>query len=923
MATEVEYVNYKDFVADLESTENPGVDDVTVVSNGTDGPRTVPANTSALTNTATDSDLTDAASFELQTATGKKKVPANLLAKQSAFETTNGNVTALTTYAQNVSASVAPEYVPANGAKVGKLYMYEGVLSLCKENASGAWDGSKFVTGSLSLLAPLSLSKEFDVTGANLTARDIYFPVSQGIGEVIVKPTPVPWPTDTVGGSNPAILIIYGIDTDGLETALKQYYVGSTVPEAIYVTVPEGTVILHFFVRANNNEKVNFTVINGAVEQLHGLEDAIENESQRLTASNIAIEDLNVGAFGSKVDIAGKGATEVQSNAYKVVGLSTFTVDFSSNESWPVTQLSDNTNKFWLQVYYNNLWNTLVQSSKSSTMTKWSVEIPINATKLRFFTRCNTGTTLTCTVSSVAVATTFTLTGKGSTSVNKYIRVKPSTDYYLIADKSWSTAGLSTSSTVLNIYASNENLVEGTRLVQTQVPTLPAMDYRFRTPDDCSIIKILFRGETNVSVLFNLSESYESPINKDKYSNLSSIKRYNGYTLPSVLLMGDPHSDNIAYRDYLRILNTRYNTIDAIIVLGDMAHDNPSESGTFNNFKSFVNSSSRPVLPVIGNHDIGSGWGLNTYQSVADAVSNLMADAVVRGFIPSAPNGYYYVDMGSAWNYKVRFIVLNNYNVPGVYDNESLWERVEYDSDAPAIALNTSYSQGDVVNVGSWTDCSYKATQSLTTPSAQPTSKVHNFPCWSTRPDSAKLDAVQAQWLLDTMATTPAYTGIVIVQHSTLATSCTKDLANKFTQKDGPSLSTSSVGDFLVEAAKAFEDKSASFSYTVRDETVSKDFSSRSSSASFVGFIGGHEHHDYIVRSVTYPKYYEVAANKSMLSYAGDNSDIFTQSSYPSATYCAINRETKSMVLAKIGVQYTQGGYARDIDVVRQEAPAN
>lgn len=95
MATEIEYVNYKDFVAGLETTENPGVDDVTVVSNETDGPRAVPANTSALSNTATDSDLTAAASFELQTATGKKQVPADLLAKQTGLETTNGNVTNL------------------------------------------------------------------------------------------------------------------------------------------------------------------------------------------------------------------------------------------------------------------------------------------------------------------------------------------------------------------------------------------------------------------------------------------------------------------------------------------------------------------------------------------------------------------------------------------------------------------------------------------------------------------------------------------------------------------------------------------------------------------------------------------------------------------------------------------------------------
>ena len=149
MATEVEYVNYKDFVADLESTENPGVDDVTVVSNSSDGPRTITANTSALTNTATDSDLTADASFELQTATGKKKVPANLLAMQSGLESANGNVTALATYAQNVARSIAPEFDPTRTSEKpylpGTPVMYNGELYRFKVEHYGAWSSGDVI----------------------------------------------------------------------------------------------------------------------------------------------------------------------------------------------------------------------------------------------------------------------------------------------------------------------------------------------------------------------------------------------------------------------------------------------------------------------------------------------------------------------------------------------------------------------------------------------------------------------------------------------------------------------------------------------------------------------------------------------------------------------------------------------------------
>ena len=49
-----------------------------------------------LTQTAIDADLVEGNYFGVDTPKVTKKVPANLIAKQSALETTNGNVTSLT-----------------------------------------------------------------------------------------------------------------------------------------------------------------------------------------------------------------------------------------------------------------------------------------------------------------------------------------------------------------------------------------------------------------------------------------------------------------------------------------------------------------------------------------------------------------------------------------------------------------------------------------------------------------------------------------------------------------------------------------------------------------------------------------------------------------------------------------------------------
>jgi hypothetical protein len=118
MATEIEYVNYKDFVAGLETTENPGVDDVTVVSNETDGPRVAPANTSALSNAATVSDVAAGNAVELQTSEGKKKLDAGTLLQVTAQNALGSIKNLSTTINSFRTGDVIPVDGPSGTAKM-------------------------------------------------------------------------------------------------------------------------------------------------------------------------------------------------------------------------------------------------------------------------------------------------------------------------------------------------------------------------------------------------------------------------------------------------------------------------------------------------------------------------------------------------------------------------------------------------------------------------------------------------------------------------------------------------------------------------------------------------------------------------------------------------------------------------------------
>ena len=89
---------------------------------------------SANNTAATESDLVAGSTLPIMTADGPKALPGDAIAKAS-------EQTALTTYAQNVSHSIAPEFDPTRNYVVDESCTYEGTVYIFTSNhPAGAWN---------------------------------------------------------------------------------------------------------------------------------------------------------------------------------------------------------------------------------------------------------------------------------------------------------------------------------------------------------------------------------------------------------------------------------------------------------------------------------------------------------------------------------------------------------------------------------------------------------------------------------------------------------------------------------------------------------------------------------------------------------------------------------------------------------------
>ena len=880
MATGMEFVTYKEFVEGLSEASEFASSDKSVVSNSTDGPRKMP------------------------------KTTAEKLIAQS---TLAGNI---------AKAFLSGDYV------VGNTVVKDGALYRCIYPHSGAWDASHFVAIDSSDYEEMEIARRFIFTGNNLASQIKYVFLSRPVSKIKVYASPNPWDTSSVGGSNPTIFQMEALKEDGSLANLFAYYINQSVPETIEKDVPDGTVAIRCFFRASvgvnvsvSIESLDFTALPAEVELLN---------------SNVEIINTDVALRGS-VDalIEGKGMTVVEKFLY-VKGLQYVEVSPNPN-SWSVDSISSGTTNVLIlyAVDSSGTSTTLFQYAKtqiSSIPSRIFCVLPSGTERLRIFFRADSGTSVNFNVAAVASkplgeveSVGFDLVGANATSVTRYIPLSRFLDKISIdvIPANWGTYSAGTNPTMFQLDVEDAS---GSRLVNiytwtrdSSVVKGPYYHNQVILPSGAARIKVFFRGGAGqvVSCVVHASSGYIPFSQEDKVRVMSNAYRRNT-RIAQCVVVGDPHDQKDGLHS--AFLASKLDiAIDFVLCVGDICNDHPTETGAYSNYGELMRSVI-PVLPVIGNHDTGSSYYVGNFLPVEKVVENVMGPAIGKGFIPSNTRGYYHKDFDSR---KLRVIVVNQYEVGGDYGTGSKWEQVTYDSSKPDIAFSTAYSQDDIVNIPGWTDYSYKATENVTTPASAPSSWSADIPCWhNRRPDAALFGQTQAQWIADTLLSTPANYGVVIATHTWFSRNAVADETKKFTTRGASTSGAALYGesDFLSDIVDAFKNGS-NYSETVNYNTIDPytvtcNFTNKNTGVKFLGFVGGHFHSDIVFKHSTkeWIKAIHVCA-------AGSNSNcdirlLDTGSGfwYYNFTMIGFDVGNNAMNLIKIGNKLTDDGYIRDCE---------
>lgn len=161
-------------------------------------------------------------------------------------------------------------------------------------------------------------------------------------------------------------------------------------------------------------------------------------------------------------------------------------------------------------------------------------------------------------------------------------------------------------------------------------------------------------------------------LNKFKESAIVSIAAKIGQQIPKVkdnflcfLHISDIHGDAERMKRAIEFANSQ-NNITAILATGDFSQSEWTNDGFEKCFTELYQTANIPMLPVIGNHDVGLKKKIynpvNSNQAVgARFISPFMtALECVHG---GTDAGYYYKDFSS---FQVRLIVVNEYEMPRV-----------------------------------------------------------------------------------------------------------------------------------------------------------------------------------------------------------------------------------------------------------------
>ena len=449
----------------------------------------------------------------------------------------------------------------------------------------------------------------------------------------------------------------------------------------------------------------------------------------------------------------------------------------------------------------------------------------------------------------------------------------------------------------------------------------------------------------------NIIQKIETISGEDVYSRninnipiLQSACRYNNGKKDFIMcVIADSHSEELAVQNAVTLTN-KIDVIDAIIHCGDITASYFDKTQILSFYKDYKRCE-KPWLVVIGNHDVGNTMYLQ-YSATHEEIFQYYIKPMIDGGILN--NGeyqegkpYYFHDFTDR---KIRVIVPYEYDNPlDVADNE-YWDSIEYDGSLPQLVPGKTYSVGDKVNSGGYKGNSFICKKEVATINNQ-YDNSYTIPYYKSGRAARVIRKEQAEWLVNTLKSTPDEYGVIIATHNPAMLNSTNQISSNFavnTAYKGVTQGQYAMEtDLISEIVNAFIKKTqlslkvvmksanwnkADASYmNILGNTGEKyayqieaDFSNIQN-CYFACYVGGHSHKDLVFKHDTYESQYGInpvcattdSGNRAQADIVNTNVDSLN---YDALTCISVAKGR--IALSRLGNQLSVNGKHRDIEII-------
>lgn len=450
----------------------------------------------------------------------------------------------------------------------------------------------------------------------------------------------------------------------------------------------------------------------------------------------------------------------------------------------------------------------------------------------------------------------------------------------------------------------------------------------------------------------NISQKIETISGVDVYSRnanniplLQSACRYNNGKKDFLMcIIADSHSEEQAVQNAVALTN-KIDVIDAIIHCGDITATQFDKTQILNFYNDYKHCE-KPWLVVIGNHDVGNTMYLQ-YSATHEEIFQYYIKPMIDGGILN--NGeyqegkpYYFHDFTDR---KIRVIVPYEYDNPlDVADNE-YWNSIDYDGSLPQLVPGKTYSVGDKVNSGGYKDNSFICKKEVVTINSQYDNN-YTIPYYKSGRAARVIRKEQAEWLVNTLKSTPDEYGVIIATHNPAMLNSTNQINSKFavdTAYKGVTQGQYAMEtDLISEIVNAFIKKiqlslkvvmksanwykaDASYMNILGDTgekyayQIEADFS-HIQNCYFACYVGGHSHKDLVFKHDTYESQYGInpvcastdSGNRGQADIVNINVDSLN---YDALTCISVSKGR--IALSRLGNQLSINGKHRDIEIIK------